>query len=636
MKSRALIFGVVGLLSLVGCGGGDSSTSTSASSSSGISISSRPALGCFSDGAKVEAYNTAGTLIGTGTVSSCDAAITLPATHTGPVLLKAVGAAGVTYFNEKDPDNPAAFGAGSSMLSVLPSVATGSVYGINVMTNLVAAAAGIDASAPVAPAAAQITTAKALALGVLGLSEADLGGDIFAAPVALKSKTDKSLTGDISGKMLYATMLAELAASSTGSPATQAATLFTSMKSAATSSTGAATKLASVSQVMLKAVSNISSGKSAALQSFGATGYAVPSTLATSYTAAVTAATQAIKTKTNETTVSLAVPGATQTAATVKVVPAVGYFGKGAKVFAIDPSTGQAINSDPVTTDDTGVASISLGTWDKPFILKVVGDTSVQYFDAGLNQKVNFTGTDVLLALVPADSKVTNGSVIGVTPLTHVAAAFVVPSVDSLQITLAKDQTMASAMLDAMVRARTFFGLTDSGIKSTAILLNPLLAPERLASSSDRIDLSKEGGFWGMYFAELSKSANVNSEVSLMAFVKKLFDQVLVLKAANYSDTAATAFNATGLNNVLKTAAGSVSSGSKTFRKTSVCIVENTYSTMKTLFTTATTTTKANFQTLTRTQMDSMRSDFSSSLNYQLLATSWDMEPVTASTNCNP
>ena len=58
MKSRALIFGVVGLLSLVGCGGGDSSTS--ASSSSGISISSRPALGCFSDGAKVEAYNTAG------------------------------------------------------------------------------------------------------------------------------------------------------------------------------------------------------------------------------------------------------------------------------------------------------------------------------------------------------------------------------------------------------------------------------------------------------------------------------------------------------------------------------------------------------------------------------------------------
>ena len=234
-------------------------------------------------------------------MSSCDAAITLPAGHTGPLLLKALGAAGVTYFNEMDPDNPATFGAGSSMLSVLPSVQAGSVYGINVITNLVAAAAGIDADAPVAPVATKIATAKALTLGVLGLTEADLGGDIFAAPVALKNKTDKSLTGIISGKMLYATVLAELAASSTGSPATQAATLFTKMKSAATSNTGAATNLSAISQVMLKAVSNISSGKSTALQSFGASGYEVPSALATSYTAAVTTATQAIKTQTNET-----------------------------------------------------------------------------------------------------------------------------------------------------------------------------------------------------------------------------------------------------------------------------------------------------------------------------------------------
>ncbi|NBS08747.1 MAG: hypothetical protein EBT49_04865, partial [Betaproteobacteria bacterium] len=424
MNSRLIVLSALGILSLIGCGGGSSGSATS----SGIDISTRPALGCFSDGAKVEAYNTAGALIGTGTVSSCDAAITLPSTHTGPVLLKAVGAAGVTYFNEKDPDNAAAFGTGSSMLSVLSSVQTGSVYGINVMTNLVAAAAGIDATVPVAPSAAKIATAKTLALGVLGLSEADLGGDIFAAPVALKSKSDKSLTGPISGKMLYATMLAELAASSTGSPATQAATLFTNMKSAAASNTGAATKLASVSQVMLKAVSNISSGKSTALQSFGATGYAVPPALATTYASAVTAATQAIKTQTGETSVSLAVPGSTQSATSVKVVPAIGYFGAGAKVFAIDPTTGQPINSDPVFTDATGVASLNLGTRETPFILKVVGDINVQYYDAGLSQKVNFTGTDVLLALVPAESKVTNGSVIGVTPVTHVAAAFAVPS----------------------------------------------------------------------------------------------------------------------------------------------------------------------------------------------------------------
>ena len=485
MNPRLIVLSALGLLTLMGCGGGGGSSGTTASS--GIDISTRPALGCFSDGAKVEAYNTAGTLIGTGTVSSCDAAITLTASHTGPVLLKALGATGVTYFNEKDPDNPAAFGAGSSMLSVLPSVQAGSVYGINVMTNLVAAAAGIDADAPVAPTVDKITTAKALTLGVLGLSEADLGGDIFAAPVALKSKSDKSLTGNISGKMLYGTMLAELAASSTGSPATQAATLFTKMKSAASSNTGAATNLSAVSQVMLKAVSNISSGKSTALQSFGAEGYAVPSALATTYTAAVTSATQAIKTQTNE-TITLAVPGSTQTATSVKVVPAIGYFGAGAKVFAIDPTTGQPINSDPVLTDATGVASLNLGSWSEPFILKVVGNTGVQYYDAGLNQKVNYTDTDVLLALVPAQSKVTNGSVIGVTPLTHVAAAFVLPSLSSLQITLGKDQTMESAMLDAMVRARYFFGLTDSGSGNAAILLNPLLAPERLSSSTDRID----------------------------------------------------------------------------------------------------------------------------------------------------
>jgi len=633
MNPRLIVLSALGLLTLMGCGGGGGSSGTTASS--GIDISTRPALGCFSDGAKVEAYNTAGTLIGTGTVSSCDAAITLTASHTGPVLLKALGAAGVTYFNEKDPDNPAAFGAGSSMLSVLPSVQAGSVYGINVMTNLVAAAAGIDADAPVAPTAAKITTAKALTLGVLGLSEADLGGDIFAAPVALKSKSDKSLTGNISGKMLYGTMLAELAASSTGSPATQAATLFTKMKSAASSNTGAATNLSAVSQVMLKAVSNISSGKSTALQSFGATGYAVPSSLATAYTAAVTTATQAIKTQTNE-TISLAVPGSTQTATSVKVVPAIGYFGAGAKVFAIDPTTGQPINSDPVLTDATGVASLNLGSWSEPFILKVVGNTGVQYYDAGLNQKVNYTDTDVLLALVPAQSKVTNGSVIGVTPLTHVAAAFVLPSLSNLQITLGKDQTMESAMLDAMVRARYFFGLTDSGSGNAAILLNPLLAPERLNSSTDRIDLSKEGGFWGVYFSELSKSANQNNELSFMTFVGKLFDQVLTLKAGQYSDASATAFNGSNLKNVMSTAAGSVSSGSKSFRKTSVCIAEGTYSAVKAMFLTATTTTKSNFQTLTRDQMDSMRTAFASSLNYQLLATSWDLDTVTATTTCNP
>ena len=638
MNSRLIVLSALGLLSLIGCGGGGSSGTTASSgttSSSGIDISTRPALGCFSDGAKVEAYNTAGNLIGTGTVSSCDAAITLPAGHTGPLLLKALGAVGVTYFNEKDPDNPAAFGAGSSMLSVLPSVQAGSVYGINVMTNLVAAAAGIDADAPVAPVATKITTAKALTLGVLGLTEDDLGGDIFAAPVALKSKTDKSLTGNISDKMLYATMLAELAASSTGSPATQAATLFTKMKSAATSNTGAATNLSAVSQVMLKAVSNISSGKSSALQSFGATGYAVPSALATSYTAAVTAATQAIKTQTNE-TISLAVPGSTQTSTSVKVVPAIGYFGAGAKVFAIDPTTGQPINSEPVETDATGVASLTLGSWSKPFILKVVGNTDVQYYDAGLNQKVNYTGTDVLLALVPAQSKVTNGSVIGVTPLTHVAAAFVLPSLSNLQITLDKDQTMESAMLDAMVRARYFFGLTDSGSGNAAILLNPLLAPERLSSSTEKIDLSKEGGFWGVYFAELSRSANQNNEVSFMAFVGKLFDQVLTLKAAQYADASATAFNGSNLKNVMSTAAGSVSSGNKIFRKTSVCISEGSYSALKAMFLTASTTTKSNFQTLTRTQMDSMRTAFASSLNYQLLATSWDLDTVTATTGCNP
>jgi hypothetical protein len=265
-----------------------------------------------------------------------------------------------------------------------------------------------------------------------------------------------------------------------------------------------------------------------------------------------------------------------------------------------------------------------------------VGDTGVQYYDAGLNQKVNFTSTDVLLALVPATAKVTNGSVIGVTPVTHVAAAFAVPSLDNLQITLTQDQTMASAMLDAMVRARYFFGLTDSGTNNTAILLNPLLAPERLSSSDDRIDLSKEGGFWGLYFAELSKSSNQASEVSFMAYVRKLFDQVLTLKAGNYADSLATAFNGSQTQYPMITAAGSVSSGSKTFRKKSVCISESTYSGMKTLFLTATTTTKTNFQALTRIQMDSMRTAFSSSLNYQLLATSWDMDTVTATTNCNP
>ena len=111
-----------------------------------------PALGLFSAGVKVEAFDPDpaknGARIALGlTNSSGVASLDIGTTYNGPMILKVSGADGLSYFDSATgADVP--FGVGKSLLALVPSdtLKNGASFGVNIFTHASAAFAGITAT----------------------------------------------------------------------------------------------------------------------------------------------------------------------------------------------------------------------------------------------------------------------------------------------------------------------------------------------------------------------------------------------------------------------------------------------------------------------------------------------------------
>jgi hypothetical protein len=543
--------------------------------------------------------------------------------------MKVVGAAGVTYFNEKAPDVPAPYESGT-LMTVIPSATSGQSYGINVFTNLIAAAAGINPDSPsLSGGTAAITTAKTLALGVLGISEDKLGGDIFAAPVALRSKTDKINTSASTATLSL--LIAEMGMNSSVSPAAQATTLFQLMKDTQGSANASvvSTKLSSVSKTFLTSLNKVASGTSSAITQFASNTSFRPVSSA-EYTAARTSANTTITAK-DASFSGVTAPGSSQTSG-ITVVPGLGKFSAGAVVSAYNATSGLLIEGATGTTDSTGTASLNLGSYSGSFIVKVTGATGVTYYDPGLAGSMPFESEATLIAMVPATELVSSGTSIGVTPLTHMAAGFALNSLDNLKIEpSSQDQTVNDVMLDAYAKTRLLMGLLTPTNASLNLLLNPLLAPEVLASSSGRINLGKEGGYWGVFFAELANAAanDPDSQRSLREISTSLFNNVRSFKAGSL--TADAFVDLKDFIQVQK-ATQAMKTGTSAFINRCTTIDQSISTAANSLFGSAKTQYKL---APTSTVVANMRDSFSLGLNYQLNANKADLSFDTT-TNCTP
>jgi len=206
------------------------------------------------------------------------------------------------------------------------------------------------------------------------------------------------------------------------------------------------------------------------------------------------------------------------------VVPGLGAFSSGAVVTAINPENGQDLVT--AQTNAQGEARLELLNFQSPFVLRVRGASGVIYFNEADGDSAPFGSGESLFALVPAppDRAVANGVRIGVTPLTHMAAAFagVDPSNGSLP-TLGDGETYQQVMLRAYARVRQALGLLKQSESTVARALNPLRAPRLISSTVSNLDVSLPGAYMGVYLAELAAAAQRVNEVNPLDFAKTMF-----------------------------------------------------------------------------------------------------------------
>ena len=510
-----------------------------------------------------------GAQLATGTVNACKVSLSL-GSHSGPFIMKTMP--GKRYFDESTGALSAAAYSGNGILSVLPSVSANKNYALNVLTHLVAAQAGIDPAAPsmagVADAAAAIEAAKNDVLSFLGVSEATLGSDIFASPTVLKG--DNALTGAITGPNLYAALLADLAASSTGSPGAQADELFGLVKQAKEAKGSArASLLASLSTTMLGSLTRLSNGTSPIYsKSYLGNGATAPTDL--DIAAIKLAAESAIKTNAGVSSVSLI--GGTQeqaktvvTAAGIVVVPDLGRFSAKALVEAYNAQTGVLIPGASALTDANGVAAVELGGYSGSVVLKVSGGTGVTFYDEGLGKDSAFASSDVMLGMIPATA-IKNQTYFSVNALTHMASAFAGLSASNLKVTVPEKSTTDQVLYESLARVRYMLGLSYAtlGEGEARVMLNPLTAtsPMSAANASSGVNTSLSGGYWSLFFAEMARSATTSTNL--------LKPSVWELAKATHAEIAGMAGKYSGLQNsdnlvLLKTAAVQVGNGTSSF-----------------------------------------------------------------------
>jgi len=553
---------------LVNCGGGGGGGVTTA-------VSASPALGCFENDTEVRAYDMQGTQLATGLVSSCKVSLNL-GSHSGPFILKTMP--GKRYFDESTGALSTTAYSGNGILSVIPSVTADKNYALNVLTHLVAAQAGIDPTAPsmagVADPAAAIATAKSDVLGFLGISEATLGGDIFASPTVLKG--DNSLSGALTGGNLYAALLADLAASAAGSPGTQADDLFALVKEAKTATGIArATLSVSLSNSLVGSLNRLSNGTSAIFtQSYLGNGV----TKAPLDMVAIKALAESkIKTNSGVSNVALVVGNVEQvktvvTSAGIVVVPDLGRFSANALVEAFNAQTGVLIPGASAQTNANGVAALELGGFSGSVVLKVTGGTGVTYYDEGLAKDTAFTSADVMLGFIPA-TNIKNQTYFSVNALTHLAAGFGGLTKDNLKVTTTDKSTVDQVLYESLARVRFMLGLPYEALGDieARVMLNPLTATSPLSSAnvSSGVNTSLSGGYWSLFFAELARASITATHL--------LKPSVWELVKATHAEIVGMAGTYTALQNsnnavVIKNAGVQVGNGTSSFLSNCILI----------------------------------------------------------------
>ena len=564
MKARRLAvisaFGVFSLLTLVSCGGGGDGTTAGSGTGSAnaggttpvggtaASISVRPSLGCFRNVEVLVFDVEKGESVGSGKIPStgCDASISLSGYSGGPVVLKAklliqpAGFNAATYCN--DTENAACFfneGTGvwepyiftpsgpEALLAPLPEIDSAKTYGINKVTNALAAALSIPSNFDEDPSqVAQIRTAVTknvvsskvaefvAAFSTLGIS------DILAAPTRVAASSQdiadfQSSTVDPFSALFFRDALESNPLSSALSFQRNVAnsqaltTVFSSSITnarnfVALSAAERTTLVSRQSQLRITEKQQASSSSAPTARqgsSFSETG--------------------------ND------VEGSTE-ASVLRVVPMLGRFSAGATVEVLNPVDGSILVAAQVGTD--GFADLTLpANLNRSFLVKVSNpraSASVTYFDVGLSQNQGL-GTKPMYALVPTLVRPTTGAVIGVTPVTDMAAALagVGPSSETISAQGATDdaraESIANKMFTAYAQSQYMLGWVSPQLTSSLnarYQLNPLLPPVRINANTRTagIDAGQAGGFWAIFFAELAIASRDQGFPDFINFVQEV------------------------------------------------------------------------------------------------------------------
>lgn len=589
LTRRSLSLTVVATLFflLAGCGGGGGggggntnvSSDTVAPSAVGKAVRVVPALGAFSEGALVKAFKPDGTQIGTTVQTDSFGSATVDfGDYNGSFILKVTGGTGVTYFNEKT-GSASDFDLNASLFAAVPAttVTAGEAFGVTPLTNLAAALAGVDTSAasPTLAGDAKSAMDKAVTRVQLMLGIGPDTFDILQAPSPIKSASSKVSASNSAG--LYGVYLAELAKASSSNPLAQA-TLF--LQKGQAFKAGTTSDLTTDLVVLGSAFTNLASSS-----------FVAPSSLPTiSRTPNFTPSDADITTKQTEFATTRVQVAATKdvvktTGKTITVVPAVGLVGEGATVSVIDP-TG-LITTINATTGVDGTATVAIGNFNGPMILRVKGGTYATTVNStATTRDVVFTSfknsssavtwgdtslsaNDEIYAVIPSTT-ISNGARYGVSLFTHVAATFAGVKPGNLVATKAQ-------MEEGLARSRLFFGIGSDTVLLNAYTLNMAVAPALLSrepsplletSTANRIDVTAEGGYMGLYEAELfSQAARTFSDA--MSFTKAAAGLAYDLSAASFSDAAVASAQNTLVVQYIKAAAARMASSSL---KSSACV----------------------------------------------------------------
>lgn len=585
-------------LALVACGGGGGGSAAVGGTSSAKNVTVVPALGGFSQGAKVAAYKPNGDVIATVDTNSQGEAVLDFAAYDGPFILKVTGAAGVKYYDE-GTGQLEDFGATDVLLSVVPAstIASGDAFGVTPVTNMVAALAGVTSTTLTLSGtstevqakidAAVTDTKKILVLQATGL-------DIFAKPAPMRSSSDaKPSASSAAGK--YGLILAGMAAqahASGKSAKDQAAGYFNlgrQVKNATTNDQAAVLAAVIAAQdAMALALDRVKADDS----SFSYTKVALDSTYFE-----------------GKTTSQLT------TSRSISVVPALGLFKAGTKVEAFDPDPAKnGARIAMALTNASGVATLDIGTtYNGPMILKVSGADGLSYFDSATGADVAFGVGKSLLALVPSDVIKTDAS-FGVNIFTHASAAFAGVTATQMQITPPTDATITDVMVEAMARTRWMLGLSPDSKTANIHALNFLIAPKLLSAVDGRLDPTASGGVMGIFLAEVTRvnkesSGGVRTPLDLADFFAA---EIAKLRTANYSTAGVDVFTKTSLLTDVRSALVSMASGSR-YQSTCLKLTDADSAYLKKAFTDASTAIKM----APTTELGKMEANVKQAVRYQ-------------------